>query len=432
MKIESKVLKQGPVLWHDLEFIQEPDFKELSKKDYEKLKQSILQQGFIDPLKVWHDKKSGTLYCLDGKHRQLVLQQLEKDGVEISGKLPAIFINCRDRNHAAQLVLVYSSIYAKITEESLYKFFDVERLKFDDMKLQISIPEIGMERFERGWMTDKPVEDEAPDAPKEARTKPGDIYELGKHRVMCGDSTKAEDVRLLMHEARARLFATDPPYGVDYAKTKDGIPRSGYATQVEDWGNMVGDELKDVKLQAFLEACFRSYVPFLDHAAWYLWHAYLTQGFFAAAAAADVILHRQIIWKKSGFNLTRSGMYHWNHEPCFYGWQRGKQPAWYGDKSQTSVWEIARNPEKGIHPTQKPAEIFLIPIRNHLRAGEICADPFLGSGTQVIAAEQTKRICYGMEIEPKYVDVTVQRWVNFTGIESIKLNGEPIIWKKDK
>ena len=185
----------------------------------------------------------------------------------------------------------------------------------------------------------------------------------------------------------------------------------------EHWGDMIGDSTTGAKLQEFLESVFRAALPHLDHAAWYVWHAHLTQGFFAAAAAAtaaDVLLHRQIIWVKPHMVLTRSGMYHWRHEPCFYGWVKGQAPRWLGDKSSTSVWEIGqlRNRE---HPTQKPVELFAIPIRHHLLLGEIAYDPFLGSGTQLVAAEQLGRICYGMEIEPRYCDVTVRRYYNLVG-----------------
>jgi DNA modification methylase len=148
----------------------------------------------------------------------------------------------------------------------------------------------------------------------------------------------------------------------------------------------------------------------LDNAAWYIWHAQLTQGYFSAAAAADVSIHRQIIWAKPTFNLTRSGMYHWSHEPCFYGWQKGKQPAWYGAKNQRSVWEIDKAGRGSFHPTQKPTEIFAIPMRNHLRKGEVCAEPFAGSGSQIVAAESEGVHCYAMEISEAYCEGIIRRY----------------------
>ncbi len=260
-------------------------------------------------------------------------------------------------------------------------------------------------------------EDEVPAAPKKPKTRKGDLWLLGENRLLCGDSANATDVERLMAGEKARLFATDPPYGVDYSKVKDGIPRPGFKDHQKEWGDIANDGLEDKALQEFLEGVFAACLPYLENAAWYLWHAHLTQGFFApaAAAAADVFLHRQIIWRKPGFVLTRSGMYHWAHEPCFFGWQRGNKPAWLGEKNQRSVWEIGRDDDSGQHPTQKPIEVFAIPIRNHLKKGEVCLEPFSGSGSQIIAAEQLGRRCFAMEIEPRYADVAVKRWENLTG-----------------
>jgi len=237
-------------------------------------------------------------------------------------------------------------------------------------------------------------------------------------------------VTRLMAGKKAKLFATDPPYGIDYSHA--GTNSSSLHGL---WEDIAFDDLRDSKLQGFLTAAFTAWLSFLEkNAAWYLWHAHLTQGFFSAAAAADVILHRQIIWVKPQL-IMGIGMFHWKHEPCFMGWRRGNKPAWYSDRTQTTVWEIGyeglRNKGEGKeHPTQKPCEIFVRPIHYHTKESEIVAEPFAGSGTQFIAAEQTKRICYGMEIEPRYCDVIVQRYVNFTGNEKIKLNGKPVTWQK--
>jgi DNA modification methylase len=262
----------------------------------------------------------------------------------------------------------------------------------------------------------------AEEPPEKATSKLGDLWVMGNHRLLCGDSTKAEDVERLLAGAKARLFATDPPYGVDYSKTKDGIRRSGFKDHQAQWGDIKGDDLEGEKLQEFLEDVFTAWLPNLQSAAWYLWHAHLAQGFFAAAAAAaaaDVLLHRQVIWKKPGFVLTRSGMYHWAHEPAFYGWVRGSQPEWYGPKNQTSVWEVGRDEDRGYHPTQKPTELFEIPMRNHLKEGEVCAEPFCGSGSQIIAAEKCRVRCCAMELEPRYVDAALRRWEKATGGQAV-------------
>lgn len=268
-------------------------------------------------------------------------------------------------------------------------------------------------------------EDAGPAAPpKTPQTKRGDLWTLGTHRLLCGDSSDEADVKRLMNGDRAKLLATDPPYGVDYSKTKDGIPRSGFKTHTEDWGDIANDDLRDRALQEFLEGVFRAAVAHAIEpaAAWYLWHAHLTQGFFAAA---NVVLHRQIIWKKPGFVLTRSGMYHWSHEPCFFGWIKGNQPPWYGEKNQRSIWEIGRDAVDAVHPTQKPVELFAIPMRNHTRPSEICYEPFAGSGTQIIAAEQLGRRCFAMELEPRYCDVICARFAKLTGVAPTRDKGPP-------
>lgn len=263
-------------------------------------------------------------------------------------------------------------------------------------------------------------EDEMPEPPKDPITKPGDLWALGAHRLLCGDSTREADVQRLMGDERAGLMNTDPPYGVAYAN--DDRPNPGVAK-----ARVANDRLEDETLQAFLESAFRPAkdLALLPNAAWYLWHAHLTQGFFAAAAAAaaaQVVLHRQIIWVKPSLLLTR-GQYHWKHEPCFMGWVQGHQPPDYGrgrgERDQTTVWEI-----DGIsvterrtlnHSTPKPVEIFRIPIVKHLRVDEIAYEPFAGSGPQFIAAEVTGRRCFGIELEPAFCDVIVQRWERFTG-----------------
>lgn len=254
---------------------------------------------------------------------------------------------------------------------------------------------------------------ETPAVQAEAVSKPGDVWLLGKHRIMCGDSTDAGSVALLMDGNKAALMQTDPPYGIAYvenAKTK------GQAASHADIEN---DDLDGEKLQAFLEAQIRAALPSLnDNCAFYLWHPMLTQGtFFAAAAAADVLIHRQIIWQKPSMVFGR-GDYHWQHELCFYGWRRGNRPPFYGPRNQTTLWAVGRETSKE-HPTAKPVDLWKPPIENHTKHGEIMFEPFSGSGSQIIAAEQTGRRCYAMELSPNYVDVAVRRWQNFTGKRAV-------------
>ena len=243
----------------------------------------------------------------------------------------------------------------------------------------------------------------------------GKLILKSQHRLLCGDSTKAEDVARVMGGEKARLFATDPPYGCSAGSI-------GFTAQRDDIEAITKDDLTGEDMKVFLETCFRASIPHLkEDAAWYLWHPMLTQGYFAAAAAAaaaDLIIHRQIIWKKEQFIFGR-GDYHWRHELCFYGWRQGYRPPFYGERNQDTVWDVAWEEKRAAvgHPTAKPIRLFAIPMRNHTRPGEICLEPFLGSGSQLIAAEQLHRRCYAIEIEPRYVEVALERWRALTGKE---------------
>ena len=259
--------------------------------------------------------------------------------------------------------------------------------------------------------------DDIPIPPKDPVTKLGDIYQLGKHRLACGDSKDFGLVEKLMNGERASLMATDPPYGVAYGVETGSIENFNY-------NKMTNDDNDGPKLQAFLEEVFRTAYAFLNEdAAWYLWHAQMTQGFFAAAAAAaDILIHRQIIWVKPSLVLGH-GHYHWRHELCFYGWRKGHQARWFGDRKQTTVWEIGRENLK-VHPTQKPVDVFKIPMELNTEINEICYDPFAGSGTQFIAAESMQRRCYGIELDPAYCDVIIKRFENFTGKKAERIHVE--------
>jgi DNA modification methylase len=280
--------------------------------------------------------------------------------------------------------------------------FDLETLGFDARELEKIL-----------GASDDPAADECPALEERAITRLGDLWLLGRHRLLCGDATNADDVARLMAGAKASLFATDPPYGVAY--------NDETGNEASKFGVIANDENDGPRLQRFLSNVFQSWLPFLnDNAAWYLWHAQMTQGFFAAAAAAaaQLLIHRQIIWVKPSLVLGH-GDYHWRHELCFYGWRKGYRAQWLGDRAQTTVWEIGRENDH-IHPTQKPVEIFVRPITFHTTVGEVCAEPFAGSGTQFIAAEKTARRCFATEVDPRYCDVIIRRWQTYTGKQATR------------
>ena len=272
-----------------------------------------------------------------------------------------------------------------------------------------------------GPLTDaEPQMDRAAELNKKWRVKTGDLFTIGSHRLLCGDSTVRADVERVMGGEKAALFCTDPPYGVAYG---DLIAED--LNRTKQWGRIINDDLTDEKLQEFLEAAFTAWLPvLLEKCAWYLWHAQKTQGYFtaAAAAAAGVIYHRQIVWVKPNLILGR-GHFHWRHELCLYGWSKSHEPPFYAGHNKTTVWEFQRPGIEREHPTQKPLECFGWPMEFSTRSGEVCAEPFAGSGSQYVAGQNLGRRVFGMEIEPKYCAVILQRMTDaFPGLPIAKVS----------
>lgn len=271
-----------------------------------------------------------------------------------------------------------------------------------------------------GFDIDKPTEgltdpDEVPEVPKEPTTKLGDLWILGDHRLLCGDSTKAEDVEKLMNGEKAAMMVTDPPYNVEY---EGNYIQSGRILTKEQkiWaGGIANDNLAN--FGDWLKSVFVTSDSVIDYgAAIYVWHPTGEDGKYFWSAWLYDSWHFQVdlVWNKTSLIISRWD-YKPQHELCMYGW-KGKNRSWIGPNNEPTVWDIPRQQhasgETRQHPTQKPVECMARCIRNH--DGSVY-DPFLGSGTTLIAAEQLDRKCYGMELDPKYCDVIVKRWEDFTG-----------------
>jgi DNA modification methylase len=261
------------------------------------------------------------------------------------------------------------------------------------------------------------VNDDGPEPPPATATsRRGDIWLLGDHRLLCGDSTKPEDVARVLDGARAALFSTDPPYCVDYTgndrpTSEDGKP-SG-----KDWSNVYREvDIKD--LGEFLDRVLAACLPHVrDEAGIYMWHAHVQQPAIAATFERHgLLLHQVLVWVKPSATFGHA-YYRWRHEPCAFGWKRGHKPQ-HGFGSLETVWEAdwdGKAKFTTFHPTSKPTRLFEIPMEQHTVPGAVVLEPFNGSGSQIIAAEKLGRRCCAIEISPPFVDGTILRWEKATG-----------------
>jgi DNA modification methylase len=251
--------------------------------------------------------------------------------------------------------------------------------------------------------------DEVPDAPAIPVTRPGDVWMLGPHRLLCGDATKPGDVAKALGGVRPQLMVTDPPYGVNY--DPDWRNRADRANGKPYGASAIGQVSNDHR------ADWREAWALFPGDVVYAWHppGAMQVNHYEALVAAGFEVRMQIIWAKQQFPIGR-GNYHVQHEPCWYAVRKGKTAHWQGDRTQSTLWQIDKpvKSETG-HSTQKPVECMKRPIDNNSSPGQAVYDPFVGSGTTIIAAEMTGRACHAIEIDPVYVDVAIERWQNFTG-----------------
>ena len=273
--------------------------------------------------------------------------------------------------------------------------FDVGLLGFEDEELAILL---AAEEFAGR------EEDAVPDPPRVAVTRPGDLWLLGMHRLLCGDATILDDVHKLMRNDRADLVFTDPPYNVDY---------EGYS---DDRLTIEGDRMSAEQFQTFLNDSFRCYRAVVKaESSLYVCHASSWQREFQTALEeAGFRIRCQIIWAKNTF-AWGFGRYKFQHEPIFYGHVDGQRDAWYGDKSQSTLWEVDKPSANRLHPTMKPVELVERALENSSHRGDIVLDLFGGAGSTLLACERRRRKARLMELDPRYADVIVRRWEDYTG-----------------
>jgi DNA modification methylase len=280
--------------------------------------------------------------------------------------------------------------------------FDLDLIGFDEKELS------------RLLQSDGAVdgEDEIPEVPEVAVSRAGDLWRLGNHRLLCGDATDEASVARLLGGVRPHLMVTDPPYGVEY---NPSWRNEAGASQSRRTGKVLNDDRADWR---------EAWALFPGDVA-YVWHGALHAGTVAESLSASGFeIRSQIIWSKERLVLSR-GHYHWQHEPCWYAVRSGGKGSWSGDRKQTTVWPISSKAQDAetVHGTQKPVECMRRPMLNNSSIGQAVYEPFMGSGTTLIAAETCQRACFGIELNPAYIDVAVQRWQHLTGEKAI-LNGE--------
>ncbi len=274
--------------------------------------------------------------------------------------------------------------------------FDLSLIGFDDKMLDALLAD----KTEDG-LTDP---DDAPEPTDDPETKLGDVWVLGGHRLMCGDSTSIDDMEKLTAQQKVDMWLTDPPYNVAYeGGTKEKL-------------TIKNDSMGDDQFRQFLrDAYVAADAVMKAGAVFYIWHAD-SEGYNFRGAAKDAgwTVRQCLIWKKSSLVMGRQD-YHWKHEPCLYGWKEGSAHLWAADRKQTTILEFDKPSRNGEHPTMKPVALFEYQLLNNTKGGDIVLDSFGGSGTTMIAAEKNGRLSRLMELDPKYCDVIIKRWQEFTG-----------------
>lgn len=313
-------------------------------------------------------------------------------------------------------------VAADLTDEQVRKLRNLDNKlnesEWDLDLLKDDILGLDFDGFDIDWGIEEEaitdiVEDDAPEVDEENEpiTQLGDIWQLGEHRLMCGDSTDAGAVAILMDGKKADLLLTDPPYNVAYeGKTKDAL-------------TIQNDKMGSSQFKEFLTDAFSAAVAVMtEGGAFYIWFASQEHcNFENALNEAGLQVRQELIWKKNTMVLGRQD-YQWKHEPCLYGWKDGAAHNWYSNRSQTTVLEFDRPQRSEDHPTMKPVELFAYQIQNSTKKSDIVLDLFGGSGTTIIACEQTGRIGYCMELDPKYCDVIIKRYENLTGNKAVKIS----------
>ncbi|WP_419878000.1 site-specific DNA-methyltransferase [Brevibacillus centrosporus] len=395
--------------------------------EYEKLKRSIQEFGYVQLL-VWNER-SGNLV---GGHQgfKILVNELGRTEIDVS-------VVDLDEFQEKALNIALNKISGAWDEEKLAQVLadlqeselDISLSGFDDEEVMELLSEYMDIQMEDPVVDDDFNVQQALDEIHEPETKQGDIWRLGKHLLMCGDSTSQQDVQLLMGGDKASLVVTDPPYNVAFKSDSVELTADGRES-------IMNDDMPKEQFEEFLGHVFRNYSAHMDSkAAIYVFHPSSYQREFETKMnEAGIVVRTQCIWVKNAATFGFA-QYKFKHEPVFYAHLKGQAPAWYGDRKQTTiwrsglpgeehvpetVWEVSRGDiSKYVHPTQKPLQLLAIPIGNSSQKDDIVVDLFGGSGSTLMTCEQMGRSCRTMELDPKFCDVIKKRFYETTGIEPI-------------
>ena len=363
-----------------------------SPEQINKLRSSLREFGFINPVII--DRGYGVIA---GHGRILAAKE---EGIT---EVPCVFADhLTEAQKKAYIIADNRMAMDAGWDEELLRV-EIEALQGMDFDPLLT----GFDEKELSKLFDNGIEAEEDDFDVDAEmqkptfSKVGDIWTLGRHRLICGDSTKPDTYAALMGERKANLVVTDPPYNVNY---------EGSAGKIQN-DNMDGEKFYRFLLDAF--SCMEKVMA--DDASIYVFHAD-TEGlnFRKAFSDAGFYLSGCCIWKKQSLVLGRSP-YQWQHEPCLFGWKKNGKHRWYSDRKQTTIWEFDKPKKNGDHPTMKPIPLVAYPIKNSSMSNCIVLDPFGGSGSTLIACEQTNRICHTIELDEKFCDVIVKRYIEKVG-----------------
>ena len=379
-------------------------------KEYEKIKNSIQEFGYVEPIIVNYD-----MTVIGGHQRLTVLKDLGYTEVE------CVVLHIEDEHKVKALNIALNKITGAWNEQLLADLLvDLQSADFntdltgfepaeiDQLFSKVHNKKITEDDFDVGAELQKPTIAQA-----------GDLWLLGQHRIICGDALLPESYVKLMDGKKANLVITDPPYNVNVEETA---------------GKIKNDNMSDEDFYKFLFAAFVNMEQNMEaDASIYVFHAD-SKGLIFRQAFHDAgfYLSGCCIWKKDRLVLGRSP-YQWQHEPCLFGWKAGGKHQWYSDRKQTTIWEYDRPTSSKDHPTMKPIALMAYPIQNSCMSNCIVLDPFSGSGSTLIACEQTNRICYGIELDEKFVDVIVARYIEQTGdADGVFLlrGGEKLPWSE--